>query len=125
VGEKVFKEDGGGAWGRMLRTAAKHVLGGAAKHTTRKAKRVRALKVREQIHRIFKRPVSGSWLIALHCLLGGRRESTSKTRNIVGLVGRRGRGGSMDRRDRSDQDRSSKSSGRAAVFLFAKDSFSN
>jgi hypothetical protein len=116
VSEKVFKEDGGGAWGRMLRAAAKHVLGGTAKHTTRKAKRVRALKVRERIDRIFERAVSGGWLIALHCLLGGRRESTSKTRNIIGLIERRGKGGSMDRRDRSDRERSSKSSGRAAVF---------
>jgi hypothetical protein len=62
----------------MLGAAAEGVLGSAAKHTTREANGVRALKISERIHRVLSRAIGGGRLIPLHGLLGGGCEGASK-----------------------------------------------
>jgi hypothetical protein len=94
------------------------MLSGAAKHTTGEASGVRTLEVGKRVNRKFGRLVGGSGLIALHGLLSGRHESSSKSGDVIGVINRSGD------RDGRNGNGGSKSSGRK-VFELAEDRLGN
>ena len=98
MGEETFEKDSGGARGLALRASFEGVLGGAAEHTSLKAKGTGTLESGEGINRVLW---SMTRLAALHRLLSRGHKGTSRRRSGASGRGRNSSSGSSGIRGNS------------------------